>query len=103
METYSLPKNAKEGSTYIIEVEILDKNRSKIVPTTLYWTLVDFKGNIINNRVNIPFDNISNINYVILQGNDLTPGWRYLTVEGLYDSIHGENLPVVQSVEFYVE
>lgn len=97
-----LPREAREGGTYIIELRFKDEEGDFMGPRSLQWWLTDVNGNIINNRNGILVDTISEVINITLQGNDLEPGWKIFTIEGTYDSSYGNALPLKDSVKFYV-
>lgn len=97
-----LPREAKEGGTYVIQLRFKDEEGNFMGPVSLKWWLTDVNGNIINNRNEMSISEISEIVNITLQGNDLPPGWKVFTVEGTYDSNYGNDLPLKDSIKFYV-
>ena len=107
--TTELGTGATEESTYIIRARFFDENNVAVVPNALTWTLSTSTGAIINSReaVSITPDSVVNI---VLSGDDLAilSGetdvfvWRYLIVEGTYDSAYGDDMPIRSQCKFSV-
>lgn len=105
-----LSEKAKEGSTYIIEAsfyEVTPTGKSPVTPNGgLTWSLCDIDGNTINSRDDVPIIVVAPTIYIVLKDNDLalTGGSvkRTLSLKGTYDSIYGNDLPLIDEVEFQV-
>ena len=111
--TQKLYRSAIEGSTYGIRIDFheVSDNPSEAAPITpnagLTWSLTDADRNIINDRLLVPIDSAPTV-YIVLSGDDLAlpsgyPVKRYVTVVGSYDSLLGENLPLIDQVSFQIE
>ncbi len=100
----TLKDQANEAGTYVVSFYFKDEDENPTVPNYLNWTLTDEVGNIINEReaVSIDADKLASSMYITLTGSDLPPGYKILTIHGTYNSTYGTNLPLRQSVKFYV-
>lgn len=98
----TLDKTAKEGGTYTVQILFRDEDKNSVVPNEITYTLSDKLGNVINSIENISITPASTLN-ITLTGASLTPGWKILTIKGTYDSSYGVNLPLRDSVKFYVD
>lgn len=74
-------------------------------PKTLFWSLTDYKGDIVNGRENIEIESPSAVNTVILSGGDtlLADGaFRKITFTGTYDSAtDGQDVPLGDQCETF--
>lgn len=102
-----LKKKAKEQGTYIVRYSFLDENEEPAAPEAMSWSLFRSPGVVVNERdgIELPVDTTVTI---VLQGADLARfdndnGARYLTLEGVYNSTLGENLPYTDELVFEVE
>jgi len=111
--TTILHEKAKEGSTYGIKVEFTEKSDpSDLVGTPftpnsgLKWSLKDRAGNEVNSKTDISIDPAESV-VIVLSGDDLAlaggPTRRYVTVEGTYNGVLGNNLPIVDEVSFPIQ
>lgn len=111
--TSKLAFKAQEGSTFVIKADFVEKTSDgvpglPITPNTgLKWSLRDAQGNIINTREGVSLTPAESVN-IVLFGDDLMlggeyPGRRHVTIEGTYDSLLGENLPIKIEVSFQIE
>jgi len=110
--TSKLAFKAQEGSTYVIQADFVEKTSDgvvgPIIPNTgLTWSLRDAQGNFINGREAVSLIPAESVN-IVLSGNDLLlggnyPGRRYLTIDGTYDSLLGEDLPIKIETSFQIE
>ena len=97
-----------EGSSLVITASFKDIDGADFVPTSCAWTLTDAKGFVINGRSKVPVAITGPSHQFVLQGADLayavgsTKGTRVFTIEALYDSTYGEDLPFRAEVEFTV-
>lgn len=97
---------AIEKSSIAIQVDFVDESGEPFIPKTIAWTLTDNDGIVINGRDQIPITPASPL-YVVLSGDDLSlPSGedeiRRLTVEAVYDSTFGNDLPLKESAVFGV-
>jgi hypothetical protein len=97
-------KPAEEG-TAVVTVAFTDHDGVAVSPNagTLTWTLTDGRGTVINLRTDVAITSAASVT-IVLSGDDLaittpTGAKRIITVEGLYNSTDGNNLPIkVQGV-----
>lgn len=102
MAINTLSKEAIEGGTYIIELKFKDEDGNFTNPDSLQWWLSDVNGNPINNREGVSVVEPTSITNVVLQGPDLTPGYKIFTIKGTYSSNYGNNLPLADATKFWV-
>ena len=103
-----LTEPAQEEGTYAITFTFTDEDGDPVTPNSATWTLSDFEGNIINSRENVTITALASSKTIVLSGADLaisdeTGVKRTLTVEGLYNSTLGNNLPFKKEVNFRIE
>lgn len=102
---------ANEESTYVITAAFTDEDGASVLPDSINWTLTDSSGNIINSReqvaVSVPAESIN----IVLSGDDLAlqagetdeaKVQRVLTIEAVYDSSYGNNLPLKDQAVFEI-
>ena len=94
--------NTKEGSTYTIQTKFKDEENTLISPNELTYTVSDTEGNIINKLEDVIITPSSIIN-ITLFGDSLTPGWKIVTLKGIYNSTYGTDLPLRDSCRFFVD
>lgn len=108
-----LPEKAVEGSTFVILAEFKERapdgTYSPIVPNSgLTWSLSDKEGNPINERTDVPIEPPAESVLIVLTDDDLKTfsgetTRRYVTVQGTYNGIGGNNLPLIDEVSFQIE
>ena len=105
-------KKAVEGSTFTLVVEFNEVTPDEINPIVpnsgLKWTLRDKNGGIINEKVNVPIDPPAQSIMIVLFGDDLKTFLgkttrRYVTVEGTYNGVSGNNLPLIEECSFQID
>jgi len=110
MPTKLITPKAVEGSTFIIRAEFFEATpggQTPLVPKAgLNWSLRDKNKNIINGRNGVVINPASSVD-IVLSGADLASAGnhsteRFLTVKGTYDGVGGNDLPIVDEVEFHV-
>jgi hypothetical protein len=103
-----LTEKAVEGSTFGINAVFYDENSATMAPNSVFWTLTDQQGTIINSRTNIGITPQESVD-IVLQGNDLAvPAGKewfdeiklFCTITGNYNSDLGSNLPLKDVIEF---
>lgn len=104
-----LSEKAIEGGTYGILVSFWEKadpdaDPSPFTPNAgLKWSLWDRHKNPINGKTDQALTPATSVT-IVLTGDDLAlvggPSKRYVTVEGTYNGILGNDLPLVNEVEF---
>lgn len=108
-----LSEKAQEGSTYGIKVAFTEKSDpsdavgTPFTPNSgLKWSLKDKYGTEVNERTDIPITPAESV-VIVLSGADLAlgggPTRRYVTVEGTYNGVLGNNLPLVDEVSFPIQ
>jgi hypothetical protein len=107
---FSVSQAAIEKSTFIVTVSFTDEDGNSVTPNAgLSWSLTKAdRKTIINNRedvvIAVPAASVT----IVLQGDDLVveddqdPSWRYLVIEGTYDSPLGNDLPFKDHLRFPV-
>ena len=99
---------ANEKSTFVITVAFTDEDGDPVIPKTgLNWSLTDLNGAAVNSKTAVAITPAATVN-IVLSGADLalTDGrdtYRILTVEGTYDSLLGNSLPLKDSVRFLIK
>jgi hypothetical protein len=108
-----LSEKAIENSTYGIKVEFKEKTDpsdevgTPFTPNSgLVWSLKDKAGNPVNGKTDVSIGSAESI-VIVLKGDDLAlsggPVRRYVTVEGTYNGVLGNNLPIVDEVSFPIQ
>lgn len=105
-----LTEKAVELSTYAINVAFYDESSSAVAPNSLYWTLSDPDGAVINSRSMTAITSVQASVDIVLQGSDLLISTgalraheeRVLTIQGNYNSSLGTALPLNDRVKFTV-
>jgi hypothetical protein len=104
----TISTKANEESTFALDATFYDEDDLEITPNTVTWTLTDTAGTVINNRTaqSITADTTVTI---VLKGDDLAlqtgevgSAKRILTIEAVYDSNIGSNLPLKEAAHFRV-
>lgn len=106
-----LSDKAVEGSTFTIRAAFNevqpDGTKSPVVPNAgLKWSLSDKDGGAVNGKTDIPLSPAATVD-IVLSGDDLAlstnrPVRRFVTVEGTYNGVAGNNLPLVDEVSFQI-
>ena len=103
-----LSTKANEGSAYTLTIAFTDEDGSAVTPDSITWDLTDTDGNAINSRttvsVAVPASSIN----ITLSGDDLAIPrpemlWRVVTIEAVYDSSYGSNLPLKDEIMFEIQ
>ena len=101
-----LTEKATEEGTYIINAAFTDEDDNAVVPDSISWTLTDVVGTVINDRLHEVISPAADVD-IVLSGNDLAIGTsgtkRVLTIEAVYDSAAGDDLPLTDEASFDVE
>lgn len=108
----TLDELAIEGSTYAIVVEFNERRQDGLLyPFTpnggLKWTLTDKEGVPINGREDVLVDPPAQSIMIVLYGDDLKTlegksNRRLVTIEGTYNGVAGDNLPMIGEVSFKI-
>lgn len=101
---------AVELSTYAVHIDFYDETSAALLPNSLYWTLSDPDGTVINNRSGTAITSVQTSVDIVLSGSDLLISSgsllaeedRVLTVWGNYNSSLGTALPLYDRVKFTV-
>ena len=95
-----------EKGTAVVTLAFTDEDDNTVVPTSLEWQLMKSDGTVINSRT---FANGSFVGTeIVLSGNDLAifgnsdSGNRVLSIQGVYDSTAGSDLPLKDELKFVV-
>lgn len=101
-----LTEQAKEGSTFIVNVTFRDEDENLVTPNSgSTWSLYTSDGTVVNERTDVDFVEDTSVD-IVLSGDDLKPDddrVLYLLLEGTYNSDAGSNLPFKETVIFEVE
>lgn len=105
-----MPENltdmAVDMSTFVVACAFTDEDGDAVTPTAIVWSLTDEDGTAINARTDVAVAVPASTINIVLSGDDLKHSdgsVRVLTVEALYDSTLGTDLPLKDSVRFAVE
>jgi len=99
----------KEKSTFKVTCAWKNAAGTAVTPDSATWKLTDESGTVVNSRTAVSISSPSTTNDIILSGLDLAilsatdSGKRILTVEAVYDSDEGDNLPLKDEYIFYIE
>ena len=107
MPTYLTTKAIEKG-TYGINVSFYDENSASMTPNSIYWTLTNIDGTVINNH---SMDGISSVqasidivltslDLQISSGSYLNYETRVIALTYLYNSDLGNNLPATDRIKF---
>jgi hypothetical protein len=109
--TTSLGVTVSEESTLAITCSFLDEDGAPVIPKSIVWTLTDIRGQVINNRQQVVVSNLAASVTIVLSGEDLALSdieerqesvERVFTVEAVYDSTIGMNLPLKDACAFEI-
>ena len=100
-----LSTKAVERSTYVVTIAFSDEAGSAVVPDSITWDLTDTSGNVVNSRLAVAIALPAASVDIVLSGVDLAiqrPGilGRVLTIEAVYDSDSGDDLPFKDEIRF---
>jgi len=102
-----LTNAAHERSTYSIDISFYDEEGNPVIPKTgLKWSLTKADGTTIVNAKKDTIITPAAMVTILLSGADLALdigeklGYRYVIVEGTYDSTLGTNLPFKDHIKF---
>lgn len=104
----TLTTRAIERSTFIVTAAFTDKAGAAVVPDSIKWTLTDEVGRVINSRSDVAIAIPASSVDIVLHGADLAlrdatdMGGRVLTVEVVYDSTEGNDLPLKDEARFRI-
>lgn len=96
---------AADKSTYVINLAFEDEDGNAVIPDSIAWTLTDDAGTVINSRTSVAVAVPAASVDIVLSGNDLKYSdgrHRVLTVQAVYDSNLGSDLPLKDEVKFEI-
>lgn len=100
-------KPMQEGSAFVT-VTFADENDDPVTPNTgtLKWTLTDQRGNVVNERDQVPVAEGASVT-IVLSGDDLAKTsyglTRVILLECEYDSSEGNDIPLKVQGSFSIE
>ena len=109
--TIKLKKRATEESTFSIVVSFLDEDEESLAPNSVNWNLTTLDGTVINSQLNQEETAASSIT-ITMSGEDLKllpseSGEEYVrrlvTIRAKYNSDVGDNLDLVDDIEFEIK
>ena len=98
----------KEESTFKVTCAWKNSAGTAVTPDSATWTLTTEDGDTVNSRSEVSISSLSTTNDIVLSGDDLAfqsateSGKRKLTVEAIYDSDEGNNLPLKDEYTFWL-
>jgi len=98
---------APELGTYVVSLSFTDEDGAAVTPDSITWDLTDTDGNVVNSRSSVSVATPASSINIVLSAADLAiprPSMlgRVLTVEAVYDSTYGSNLPFKDEVTFEI-
>ena len=89
---------AREKGTFVVKVTFTDEAGTAVTPDSINWTLTNTAGTVINSRTQVSVASPASTIYIVLTALDLAiPDaedlLRIVTVEIVYDSDRGNDLP----------
>lgn len=107
----TISDHVAEESTAVFSCAFKDEDGQAITPTSATWTLTDTSGTVINSRDAVTITPMATSVDVVLSRDDLaiSSGFdgsaeeRVLTVEAVYDSDIGSDLPVKAECHFFID
>lgn len=95
-----------QGGAAKATVSFTDEDGASVVPSSVKWTLSDKNGAVINNRSFVTLTPGASVSWLI-SGADLCIGSygtdRILTIDALYTSTLGSNIPLRAQASFSIE
>ena len=105
----TLELHADEKSTYKITAAFTDSAGSAVTPDTIIYKLTNVEGTIINSKEAVSVTPDTSVE-IVLSGNDLAMQTgetgsveRVVTLEAVYDSDEGNNLPLKEEAVFIID
>ncbi len=105
----TLELHANEKGTYKMTAAFTDSAGNAVTPDTIIYTLTNVEGTIINSREAVSVTPATSVN-VTLSGHDLAMQSgesgsveRIFTLEAVYDSDEGSNLPLNEEAIFIID
>lgn len=110
MPIVKLITHAREEGTMVINCAFEDEDDNSVSPQTMYWTLSDTDGTIINSREDEEVSSPAASEDIVLTGDDLAfqsdeeiGAVRILLVYGTYNSSAGNGLNFKKSAQFTID
>jgi len=99
-----------EKGTAVFRISFYDESSQAVAPNSVYYTLTDVAGNVINSLDNVGLSNPAASMHIVLSNNDLmiSSGFnleyerRHLLVSGNYNSSIGSGLSIRHLIKFDV-
>ena len=104
----TLATHAVEESTFIVQFSFTDHAGAAITPKAgAVYSLTDRDGNIINSREDVGITEGTTMT-IAISGDDLAlsdpaDNLRIITIEATYDGVLGNDLPLRDSIRFYID
>jgi len=105
----TLTEHAEELSTYTVVAAFKDAAGSAVTPKSVVWTLTDMEGIVINSREDVSVTPATSVTIVLSGGdlafksNEIGTVKRIVTVEAVYDSDEGSDLPLNEEIILLVD
>lgn len=104
---FTVDQAAVEEGTFAVTVSFTDEDGDPVAPNTgLTWSLTKSdRQTIVNAREDVGITPNTSVT-IVLTGDDLVKDagelvtWRYLVIEGTYNSTLGSNLPLKDHLRF---
>lgn len=108
---FTLSTHFVEESSGSIIIRFRDRDDQPVQPTSATWTLTETDGTVINNREDVSIGTPATQEEILISGDDLalSSGFsgkaeeKIFTVEAVYDSDLGSDLPLNEQCTFYVD
>ena len=104
----AIKETATEQSSFKVKLEFFDESGNPVAPDTMFWTLTDEGGSVVNSREDVEIASPSSVESVLLKGDDLAvdgndPVKRLVTAQGTYTSAEfGAELPLKDQSVFTI-
>jgi len=107
----TISEHLAEEGTGVFTCAFKDETGAGVTPSSANWTLTDTSGTVINSRDAVTISSLAASVDVVLSGDDLalssgfsgTAEERVLTVEYVYDSDAGSDLPGKGECHFFID
>jgi hypothetical protein len=97
---------APEKGTFVVTFSFTDSAQNPVTPISAKWTLTDRAGTIINGRSEVVISALAPTVSITLSNLDLasygTDALRVITVEYVFTSTEGSNLPMAGEALFSI-
>jgi hypothetical protein len=108
---FTLSTHFVEKSSGSIIIRFRDRDNQPVAPVSATWTLTDNDGDVINSREDVAISSPATQEEILISGDDLaisagfsgTAEKRIFTVEAIYNSDLGNDLPLKEQAVFYVD